>query len=118
MIWENRIIDATNKFKKLFPLSTSKICQSKFSVNNVFGWRLYNGTFKESIAPKLYESLRNFLRTNEIQKQLKRIFECDEILVKVNLVDPRPPETGCVTYPLVVRAVRPRIESAGGSALQ
>ena len=51
------------------------------------------------MTPKLYESLRNFLRTNEIQKQLKRVLECDEILVKVNLVDPRPPETGCVTHP-------------------
>jgi len=65
------------------------------------------------MIPKLYEGLRNFLRTNEIQKQLKRVLECDEILVKVNLVDPRPPETGCVTHPLVVRAVIDQILSSG-----
>jgi len=87
--------------------------QSKFLVNNVLGWRLYNGTFKGSMTPELHESLRNFLRTNEIRKQLKRVLECDEILVKVNLVDPRPPETGCVTHPLVVRAVIDHILSSG-----
>ena len=87
--------------------------QSKFLVNNVLGWRLYNGTFKGSMTPELHKSLRNFLRTNEIRKQLKRVLECDEILVKVNLVDPRPPETGCVTHPLVVRAVIDHILSSG-----
>lgn len=101
------------RFKKLFLFSTSKMYPPKFLVNNVFGWRLYNGTFNESMAPKLYESLRNFLCANEIQKQLKRVLECDEILVKVNLVDPRPPETGCVTHPLVVRAVIDQILSSG-----
>ncbi len=87
--------------------------QPKFLINNVFGCKLYNGTFKESMTPELYESLRNFLRTNEIQKQLKHVLECDEVLVKVNLVDPRPPETGCVTHPLVVRAVIDQILSSG-----
>jgi uncharacterized protein (DUF362 family) len=89
------------------------MCHSKFLGNNVFGWRLYNGTFKESMASKVYERLRSFLRTNEIQKQLKQVLECSEILVKVNLVDPRPPETGCVTHPLVVRAVIDQILSSG-----
>ncbi|NIR86505.1 DUF362 domain-containing protein [Candidatus Bathyarchaeota archaeon] len=65
------------------------------------------------MAPKLYESLRSFLHTNGIQKQLKTVFECEEILVKINLVDPRPPETGCVTHPLVVRAVIDQILSLG-----
>lgn len=87
--------------------------QSNLSINNVFVRRLYARAYKKNMAPKLYESLRKFLHTNEIQKQLKKVFECEEILVKVNLVDPRPPETGCVTHPLVVRAVVDQILSLG-----
>ncbi len=87
--------------------------KSKFLVNSVFGWKLYEGTFKEDMAPKLYDSLRNFLHVLEVQNQLKRVLECQEILVKVNLVDPRPPETGCVTHPLVVKAVIDQILSSG-----
>lgn len=67
--------------------------------------RLYKNHFKVGMLPQIEKSIYDFLCGDDITGQVKRIAECSELWIKPNLTNPRPPETGCITHPVVVKAL-------------
>lgn len=74
-------------------------------IGNILVGRLYEGRFRKEMTSQLYDETRRFLSTEIIQRQMRPITESDEVWIKVNLVNARPPETGCVNHPATVKAV-------------
>ncbi|MFX0205018.1 MAG: DUF362 domain-containing protein [Candidatus Hodarchaeota archaeon] len=74
-------------------------------INNTHVRRLYNGTFHEKVLPIVYEKISSFFDNEIVSNQLKSINKSDILLIKPNLGNARPPDTGCITHPVVIRAI-------------
>ena len=72
---------------------------------DIFVRRLYDGHFKASMSSQLQNEIHEFLRNEGIQEQMKLVMDSDEIWIKPNLSNARPPETGCITHPAAVKAI-------------
>ncbi len=73
--------------------------------DDVFVRRLYLGQFKVSMTSQIQREIHECLRSEAIREQMKRVMGSDEIWIKPNLSNARPPETGCITHPAAVRAI-------------
>jgi uncharacterized protein (DUF362 family) len=73
--------------------------------DGVFVKRLYEGHFRGSMTSQVYSGIYEFLRTEGVREQMKRVIDSDEIWIKPNLSNARPPETGCITHPAPVKAI-------------
>ncbi|HME55871.1 MAG TPA: DUF362 domain-containing protein [Candidatus Lokiarchaeia archaeon] len=73
--------------------------------DDVFVRRLYKGHFKASMTSQIHSEINEFLRSEGIREQMKRVMDSDEIWIKPNLSNARPPETGCITHPAAVKAI-------------
>jgi uncharacterized protein (DUF362 family) len=67
--------------------------------------RLYKDHFRADMLPQIEKSIYNFLCGDDITRQMGRITGCSQIWIKPNLTNPRPPETGCITHPVAVKAI-------------
>ncbi|WXG44335.1 MAG: DUF362 domain-containing protein [Promethearchaeati archaeon SRVP18_Atabeyarchaeia-1] len=67
--------------------------------------RIYQGRFRSDMLPQIERAIHDFLREDAVTRQMRQIADCSEIWIKPNLTNPRPPETGCITHPVVVRAL-------------
>jgi uncharacterized protein (DUF362 family) len=74
-------------------------------IDGVYVKRLYEGLFKADMIPQLYEKIYDFLGSDGVRKQIKTILESEEIWIKPNLGNARPPETGCISHPITVKAL-------------
>jgi uncharacterized protein (DUF362 family) len=75
------------------------------NVDNVFVKKLYEGHFKSAMASQVYSSIYEFLQNEGIREQMRPVTASDEIWIKPNLSNARPPETGCITHPAAVKAI-------------
>jgi uncharacterized protein (DUF362 family) len=57
------------------------------------------------MTSQIYSAICKFLQSKEIQKEMEPVTDSDEIWIKPNLSNARPPETGCITHPAAVRAI-------------
>nr|MDO8133630.1 DUF362 domain-containing protein [Candidatus Njordarchaeum guaymaensis] len=74
-------------------------------VDGVYIAKLYEGHFESDLIPQVYDRIYNFLRNAPIRRQMKPIIGSSEIWIKPNLTNARPPETGCITHPVAVKAL-------------
>ena len=74
-------------------------------VEEILIGRLYRGPFNENMKSVIYDETSRFLNTETIQRQMRPITKSDEIWIKVNLANARPPKTGCVNHPVTIKAV-------------
>lgn len=74
-------------------------------VDDVLIGRLYQGHFKEDMAPRLYDETRKFLCMQMIQRQMRPVIECDELWIKVNQGNERPSASGSTNHPAILKAV-------------
>jgi uncharacterized protein (DUF362 family) len=81
------------------------IVKGILNVDNVFVKRLYEGHFKSAMAPQVYSSIYGFLQNEGIREQMKPVTDSEEVWIKPNLSNARPPETGCITHPAAVKAI-------------
>jgi uncharacterized protein (DUF362 family) len=75
------------------------------NIDNVFVKKLYKGHFRSTMSSQIYSSIYGFFQNEGIRKQMKPITDSDEIWIKPNLSNARPPETGCITHPASVKAI-------------
>ena len=73
--------------------------------DDVFVRRLYKGHFKVSMTSQIHSEIHELLSSEGVQEQMKRVMDSDEIWIKPNLSNARPPETGCITHPAAVKAI-------------
>jgi len=73
--------------------------------DDVFVRRLYKGHFKASMASQISSEIHEFLNNERIREQMERVVNSDEIWIKPNLSNARPPETGCITHPAAAKAI-------------
>jgi len=73
--------------------------------DDVFVKKLYKGHFQASMTSQIYSEIHELLRSEGIREQMKRVMDSDEIWIKPNLSNARPPETGCITHPMAVKAI-------------
>lgn len=74
-------------------------------VDGIHIQRLYEGHFKSDLIPQIHDRIYDFLRRATIRKQIKPVVGSREIWIKPNLNNARPPETGCITHPVSVKAL-------------
>jgi len=74
-------------------------------IDGVYVKRLYEGFFEDRLLPQVYERIHDVLHSEKIRKQMQPLLESDEVWIKPNLSNARPPETGCVTHPTSVKAL-------------
>lgn len=74
-------------------------------IDGVYIKRLYEECFEDHLLPQVYERICDLLSSEKIRKQMQPLLESDEIWIKPNLSNARPPETGCVTHPISVKAL-------------
>lgn len=67
--------------------------------------RLYSGHFQASMNSQIYSRICDILKNKELLTQMKPVTDSDEIWIKPNLSNARPPETGCITHPAAVKAI-------------
>jgi uncharacterized protein (DUF362 family) len=67
--------------------------------------RLYQGHFRTGMLMQIEKTIYDFLSKDSVAKQMSRFAECSEVWIKPNLTNPRPPETGCITHPVAVKAL-------------
>ncbi len=73
--------------------------------DDVYVRRLYEGPFKASLTSQIVAEIQELLRSKEIRAQMKHVIDADEIWIKPNHSNARPPETGCITHPSSVKAI-------------
>jgi len=73
-------------------------------VDGVYVRKLYDGRFEESMTSQVYERTYSFLCDDRAQEQMRSILGSDEVWIKPNLGNARPPETGCITHPVTIKA--------------
>ncbi len=71
----------------------------------VFVRRLYQGQFNVSKTSQVSSEIQECLRSDGLREQMKRVIDSDEIWIKPNHSNARPPETGCITHPVAVKAI-------------
>lgn len=76
-----------------------------FEIDDVYVKKLYEGPFKEKMLPQVYKTIYDFLCSDEVRKQINSIVKSDEVWIKPNLGNARPPETGCISHPVTVKAL-------------
>jgi len=74
-------------------------------IDGVYVRKIYEGSFEDRLLPQVYERIYDLLGSEKIRKQMQPLLESDEIWIKPNLSNARPPETGCITHPTSVKAV-------------
>lgn len=74
-------------------------------IDGVYVKRLFEGHFEDRLLPQVHERIYDILRGERIRKEMQPLFESDEIWIKPNLSNARPPETGCVTHPISVKSL-------------
>jgi hypothetical protein len=79
--------------------------QETLNFDDVFVRRLYDGHFNASMTPQVYSEIQEFLVSKGVPEQMQHVLEADEIWIKPNLSNARPPETGCITHPVAVKAI-------------
>jgi hypothetical protein len=67
--------------------------------------RVYDERFTEDVAPQVRKEMYEFFCSDEVRTQLERVADSDEIWIKPNFTNPRPPQTGTITHPIVVEAM-------------
>ncbi len=73
--------------------------------DDVFVRRLFKGHFEVSMTSQIQSEIHECLRSEGIREQMKRVLDSDEIWIKPNHSNARPPETGCITHPAAVKAM-------------
>ena len=73
-------------------------------MGGIYLGRLYRDKYRAKLLPEIEKSIYGFFCEDKITKQMRRITDCSEVWIKPNLTNPRPPETGCITHPLAIKA--------------
>ncbi len=73
--------------------------------DDVFVRRLYEGPFKADMTSQICGEIQEVLHNEGIREQMKRVIDADEIWIKPNHSNARPPETGCITHPAAIKAI-------------
>jgi uncharacterized protein (DUF362 family) len=81
-----------------------KDLQEKLEIDGVYLGKLYKAHFKAEMLPQIEKSIYDFLCGDGVTEQIRHVTEPAEVWIKPNLTNPRPPETGCITHPVVVKA--------------
>lgn len=77
----------------------------KLSLADIDLAKLYDGTYHPTVDSRALEAMLTFFNREGVRRRLEPILQSDQLLIKVNLSLPRPPESGANVHPVALKAL-------------